>query len=93
MKVPYAFGVLKTTATTYVLRAADLQKATDLTTSFDGALPKSMDNQGGIVLGVGGDNSNNSSGTFYEGAITVGAPSSATDLAVLNNAQAAGYPK
>jgi hypothetical protein len=50
-----------------------------------------MGNAGGIVLGVGGDNSNNSWGTFYEGAITVGAPSDATDLAVFKNVQAAKY--
>jgi hypothetical protein len=49
--------------------------------------------QGAVVLGIGGDNSNTSYGTFFEGAITVGRPSDATDLAVLQNAQAAGYGK
>jgi hypothetical protein len=48
---------------------------------------------GGIVLGVGGDNSNSAYGTFYEGAITAGSPSNTTDLAVLKNLQAAGYSK
>jgi hypothetical protein len=32
-------------------------------------------------------------GTFYEGAITSGYPSDATDLAVLKNVQAVGYAK
>jgi Alpha-L-arabinofuranosidase B, catalytic len=45
------------------------------------------------VLDAVGDNSNNSFGTFYEGAITVGRPSDATDLAVMQNVQAAGYGK
>jgi hypothetical protein len=49
--------------------------------------------QGAVVLGIGGDNSNTSYGTFFEGAITAGRPSDATDLAVLQNAQAAGYGK
>jgi hypothetical protein len=93
MKVAFALGVLKTTQTNYTLRSADLSTASNLTTSFSGALPKAMDNQGGIVLGVGGDNSNYSYGTFFEGAITVGAPSDATDLAVMNNVKAANYGK
>ena len=43
------------------LRAADMQKATDLTTAYEGAMPKQMEQrQGAVVLGVGGDNSNNS---------------------------------
>jgi hypothetical protein len=37
------------------------------------------------VLGVGGDNSNNSEGTFFEGVVTNGAPSSATDLLIMKN--------
>lgn len=93
LKVPFALGFLKTSPTIYALRMADLQKATALKVAYEGNLPKAMDNQGGIVLGVGGDNSNNSWGTFYEGAITVGAPSADTELAVMKNVQAAGYPK
>jgi hypothetical protein len=93
LKVPFAFGILKTTSSKYALRMANLQNATDLTTAYDGALPKAMNNLGGIVLGVGGDNSNHSFGTFYEGAITSGSPSNDTDLAVMKNAQAVGYTK
>ena len=91
LKVPFALGVLKTTASNYALRMANLQTASDLTTAFDGHLPVTLNNQGGIVLGVGGDNSNSSYGTFYEGAITAGNPSNATDLAVLQNVKAVGY--
>jgi hypothetical protein len=50
--IPFALGVLKTSPTTWGLRAADATTATDLATAYEGALPKAMDNQGGIVLGV-----------------------------------------
>jgi hypothetical protein len=67
----------------------------DLTTAYDGAIPtgKTWGNAGGIALGVGGDNSNNSFGTFYEGALTNGSPSNATDLLIMKNIQAVGYTK
>jgi hypothetical protein len=92
---PFAFGILKTTSSTYTLRMANIQTATDLTTAYKGNIPqdKTVDNLGGIVLGVCGDNSNHSFGTFFEGAITAGAPSKETDLAVLKNVQAVGYAK
>ena len=74
---------------------ADIQTATDLTTAYDGAIVsgKTWGNAGGIGLGIGGDNSNNSYGTFYEGAIVSGYPTTATDLAVLNSIKAVGYTK
>jgi len=52
-----------------------------------------MRKQGAILLGNGGDNSNGSAGTFYEGAVT-GAntfPSDATDQLVQANVVAAKY--
>ena len=49
--------------------------------------------QGAIILGIGGDNSNRAIGTFYEGAIVQGIPSSETDQAVQANIVAAGYGK
>jgi hypothetical protein len=90
LRVPFALGILKTNDN-YALRMANVQTATDLTTAWDGPLPKPMDNQGAVVIGVGGDNSNNSFGTFFEGAIVSGYPSDAVELAVLQNIQAAGY--
>lgn len=90
LRVPFALGFLKTDAN-YALRMADLTSATDLTTAYEGPLPKPMENQGAVVLGVGGDNSNNSFGTFYEGAIVAGYPSNETELAVMQNIQSAGY--
>lgn len=93
MKVPFAFGILKTSSGKYAIRVANLATATAVTTTYDGNSPKTWENQGGILLGIGADNSNNSFGTFYEGAITAGRPSDATDLAVMQNVQAAGYGK
>ena len=52
-----------------------------------------MRKQGAILLGNGGDNSNGSQGTFYEGAMTAAGtfPSDATDQLVQSNVVAARY--
>ena len=50
-----------------------------------------MRKQGAIVLGNGGDNSNFAQGTFYEGVMTSGFPSDATDAAVQANIVASQY--
>jgi hypothetical protein len=50
-----------------------------------------MRKQGAIVLGNGGDNSNGSQGTFYEGVMTAGYPTDATDQKVQANVVAAKY--
>jgi hypothetical protein len=50
-----------------------------------------MHQEGAIILGIGGDNSNFSAGSFFEGAMTAGAPSSATMVAVQANIVSAGY--
>jgi hypothetical protein len=95
LKVSFALGILHTPVGKYALRMADVSTASDLTTAYDGNIPsgKTWGNAGAIVLGVGGDNSNNSWGTFYEGAVTSGSPSNDTDLAVMKNIQAVGYKK
>ena len=49
--------------------------------------------QGAIILATGGDGSNGGTGTWFEGAITKGTPSDATDDAVQANIVAAGYGK
>ena len=64
---------------------------------FDGPRVNStydpMRKQGAILLGNGGDNSNGSQGTFYEGAMTAAGtfPSDATDQLVQANIVAAQY--
>jgi predicted nucleic acid-binding protein len=45
------------------------------------------------LLGTGGDGSNGGTGTFFEGAITRGAPPDSTDDAVQADIVAAGYGK
>jgi hypothetical protein len=50
-----------------------------------------MRKQGAILLGIGGDNSVSGAGTFFEGVLTAGYPSDATEAAVQANIVAAGY--
>ena len=92
MTMPFAFGILKTSAGKYAIKSADGTTGA-LTVNYDGTSPKSWNNKGGIILGIGGDNSNHSYGTFFEGALTNGRPSDATDALILQNVQAAGYGK
>ena len=72
----------------------------DLQIMYDGGRiqnPRSsydpMRKQGAILLGNGGDNSNGSSGTFYEGAMTAPGtfPTLETNQAIQANVVAAGY--
>jgi non-reducing end alpha-L-arabinofuranosidase len=95
LRVKYALGFVKTAPDPerYALRMADIATATTLTTAFAGDYPqgRNLDSQGAVVLGVGGDNSNNSWSTFYEGAIVAGFPMDATEDAILQNLKALGY--
>jgi Alpha-L-arabinofuranosidase B, catalytic len=50
-----------------------------------------MHKEGAIILGIGGDNSKSSAGTFYGGVMTSGYPLDATENAVQANITAAGY--
>jgi hypothetical protein len=74
----------------------DAQKGA-LKVMFDGprvnATYDPMRKQGAILLGNGGDNSNSSQGTFYEGAMTAAGtfPTDATDQLVQANVVAARY--
>lgn len=65
-----------------------------LTTTGSTALPSGyapMQQEGAIILGIGGDNSNTTIGSFYEGAMTNGAPSSSVMSSVQANIVSAGY--
>jgi non-reducing end alpha-L-arabinofuranosidase len=92
MNVEFAFGMLKTSTGKYAIKAGNAQSGS-LTTAYDGASPKTWDHGGAVLLGIGGDNSNSSNGTFYEGALVTGLPSNETDDAVFKNVQAAGFGK
>ncbi|KAJ7835365.1 alpha-L-arabinofuranosidase [Mycena olivaceomarginata] len=50
-----------------------------------------MHKEGAIILGIGGDNSVGAQGTFYEGVMTSGFPSDATENSVQANIVAARY--
>ena len=94
----YVTALLKNNGTTeWALKGADATFGS-LSTYYKGALPAGwspMKKQGAIVLGSGGDccatNTNQSQGTFYEGAIVTGYPSDATDNSIQSNIVAAGY--
>ncbi|KAI4941906.1 hypothetical protein J4E91_010456 [Alternaria rosae] len=67
-----------------------------LSTYYNGARPSvsgynPMSKEGAIILGIGGDNSNGAQGTFYEGVMTSGYPTDATENAVQANIVAAKY--
>jgi hypothetical protein len=67
-----------------------------LSTFYSGARPNvsgynPMHKEGAIILGIGGDNSKGSAGTFYEGVMTSGYPSAATENAVQANITSVGY--
>ena len=90
-------GILKSTTSgsgpQYAIRVGNAQ-AGGLTTVYDGVVfgpIGAWELEGGIILGIGSDNSNSSQGTFFEGAITAGRPSNDTDALVLENVQAAKY--
>jgi hypothetical protein len=67
-----------------------------LSTYYNGARPSAtgynpMSKEGAIILGIGGDNSISAQGTFYEGVMTSGYPTDATENAVQANIVAAKY--
>lgn len=79
---------------TYKIKAGDSQQG-KLTTMWDGSRPspgyspKKLD--GAIVLGTGGDGSNGGTGTFFEGAMTIGNPPDSIDEKIQANVILAGY--
>ena len=92
----YVTGILKgPSGNSFGLKAGNAQSST-LQTKWNGARPPGYSPkklQGSIILGTGGDGSNNGVGTFFEGAITIGNPPDATDDLVQANIVAAGYGK
>ena len=81
--------------TTFALKDGNAQSG-GLTTRYNGGLPttsgyRPMQQEGSIVLGTGGDNSNGSIGSFFEGVMTAGYPSDAADNSVQANVVSVGY--
>ena len=78
----------------WAIKAGNAQSGS-LSTYFNGVRPSGgynpMRKQGAIILGIGGDNSHGSAGTFYEGVMTSGYPSDSAENAVQANIVSAGY--
>jgi len=78
----------------FALKGGDATQAGGLKKLYEGARPpqyQPMKKQGAIILGIGGDSSDWAIGTFYEGVMTSGYATDATDAAVHANIVAAGY--
>lgn len=91
----YVTAMTKQDATTYTIKDGNAQSGS-LKTDYNGNLPSTsgyvpFHKEGAIILGIGGDNSKVATGNFYEGAMTSGKPSDATENAVQANIVAAGY--
>ncbi|KAI4612775.1 uncharacterized protein J4E87_010038 [Alternaria ethzedia] len=87
--------VLKGGPNKWALRGGNAASGS-LSTYYNGARPSAsgynpMSKEGAIILGIGGDNSNGAQGTFYEGVMTSGYPTDATENAVQANIVAAKY--
>jgi hypothetical protein len=81
--------------TAYTIADANAQSG-GVHVEYSGPLPDiggytPMNTEGSILLGTGGDDSNGSDGSFFEGVVTAGYPSTGTDSAVQANIVAAGY--
>jgi hypothetical protein len=94
---PFVIAMLHTDGRhTFAVKDADARTGA-LVTRFTGSLPTSrrgytpLHQEGSIVLGTGGDNSNLAIGSFFEGAMTAGAPSDAAEKAVAANIAAMNY--
>jgi hypothetical protein len=88
-------SIIKGEPNHWAIRGGNAQSG-GLSTFYNGTRPNKsgynpMRKEGAIILGIGGDNSNGSAGTFYEGVMTSGYPSDATENAVQANITAAGY--
>jgi hypothetical protein len=100
---PYVTAMVKGQTNGFALKGANAQSDMTLTTEYDGPRPtqsgipgtsgdyQPMRKEGAIILGIGGDNSNGGEGDFYEGVMTAGTASDATDDAVQANIVAARY--
>ncbi|MFF3634487.1 arabinofuranosidase catalytic domain-containing protein [Streptomyces sp. NPDC002250] len=92
----YVTAMLKNNGQTrYALKGGDSQSGA-LTTLWDGALPtrggyRPMHQEGGIILGTGGDNSNWNMGTFFEGVMVAGYPTDAAENAAQADIVSVGY--
>ncbi|KAJ8063037.1 hypothetical protein OCU04_008281 [Sclerotinia nivalis] len=95
--ISYRFltAIVKGKPNQWALRGANSASGS-LSTYYSGVRPTAsgynpMSKEGAIILGIGGDNSVSAQGTFYEGVMTSGYPSDATENSVQANIVAAKY--
>jgi hypothetical protein len=91
----FVTAVVKGEPNKWAIRGANSASGS-LSTYYSGARPSKsgynpMSKEGAIILGIGGDNSVSAQGTFYEGVMTSGYPSDATENSVQANIVAAKY--
>ena len=85
----YVTAIVKGRPNQWAIKAGNAQSG-GLTTMYNGKRPNAsgynpMHKEGAIILGIGGDNSKRSAGSFFEGAMTSGYPSDAAENAVQAN--------
>ena len=88
-------ATLKGGANVWSIRGGNGQSGS-LSTFYNGVRPNApgynpMKKEGAIILGIGGDNSVSAQGTFYEGVMTSGYPSDATENSVQSDIVTAAY--
>lgn len=94
---PFLTGVLRNDGQHNFALDGGPSDAASLTSLYSGALPSNpsgyvpMKQEGGIVLGIGGDNSNAASGAFFEGVMTAGYASNTVVASVQTNIASVGY--
>jgi hypothetical protein len=91
----YTTAIIKGEPNHWSIRGGNAQSG-GLSTFYNGVRPNvsgynPMKKQGAIILGIGGDNSKGAQGTFYEGVMTSGYPSDATENSVQANITSVGY--
>lgn len=91
----YTTAIVKGEANHWSIRGGNAQSG-GVSTFYNGVRPNAagynpMKKEGAIILGIGGDNSISAAGTFYEGVMTAGYPSDATENSVQANIVAAGF--
>jgi non-reducing end alpha-L-arabinofuranosidase len=91
---PFISAWLKNNGQTmFALKWGDARSG-GLNTIYSGALPEGyapMRQEGAIVLGIGGDNSHASAGSFFEGVMTAGFPSDNAENEIQSDIVAVGY--
>jgi hypothetical protein len=92
---PFLSAWLKNDGRKFALKWGDA-KSGGVNTIYFGYLPGGyipMRQEGAIVLGIGGDNSHESAGSFFEGAMTAGFPADSVEDAIQADIVAVGYGK